>query len=123
MAQGWPEVPEWVFVSTVGTHREEGNFERVWRQLQRRAQREGIRPLKLSSTRHTWASLASSSGKRVRWVADQSGHSSPAFTLRIYAHALREEEADLSFADFGTDDGPRRPLPFPTRKPTKTPPT
>ena len=30
----------------------------------------------------------------------------PAFTLRTYAHALREEEIDLSFADF---DGVGRP--------------
>ena len=33
-------------------------------------------------------------------------HADPAFTLRVYAHALREEETDLSFADFGE---PRRP--------------
>ena len=25
----------------------------------------------------------------------------PALTLRVYAHALREEEQDLSFRDFG----------------------
>jgi len=31
------------------------------------------------------------------------GHADPALTLRVYAHALREEETDLSFADF---DGP-----------------
>ena len=30
--------------------------------------------------------------------------------LRVYAHALREEETDLSFADFG---GPRRPYTAP----------
>jgi hypothetical protein len=35
----------------------------------------------------------------VRWVADQLGHSDPALTLRVYAHAMREEEHDLSFAD------------------------
>ena len=29
------------------------------------------------------------------------GHGSPEFTLRVYAHALREEEEDLSFLDFG----------------------
>lgn len=28
--------------------------------------------------------------------------SSPMLTLRTYAHAMREEEADLSFAEFGT---------------------
>src|SRR5262245_29169246 len=44
--------------------------------------------------------------KSVRWVADQLGHADPALTLRVYAHAMREEETDLSFAEFG---GPGRP--------------
>jgi len=35
----------------------------------------------------------------VRWVAQQLGHQDPAFTLRVYAHAVREEESDLSFAE------------------------
>ncbi len=47
-------------------------------------------------------------GKSVRWVADQLGHADPALTLRVYAHAMREEEPDLSLAEFG---GPGRPLP------------
>ena len=34
-------------------------------------------------------------------MASQLGHASPEFTLRVYAHALREEEEDLSFLDFG----------------------
>jgi len=46
----------------------------------------------------------------VRWVADQLGHADPALTLRVYAHAMREEEPDLSFAEFG---GPGRLYPAP----------
>ena len=38
--------------------------------------------------------------------ADQLGHSDPALTLRVYAHAMRNEETDLSFAEFGD---PKRP--------------
>jgi hypothetical protein len=60
-----------------------------------------MRPLRLHDARHTFASLALASGKSIRWVASQLGHGSPEFTLRVYAHALREEEADLSFLDFG----------------------
>jgi len=37
----------------------------------------------------------------VRWVASQLGHANPELTLRVYAHALREEEEDLGFLDFG----------------------
>jgi hypothetical protein len=76
--------------------------------LRRRAQKRGVRPLKLHCTRHTWASFALASGKSVRWVADQLGHSSPMLTLKTYAHAIREEEADLSFADFASVDGSER---------------
>ncbi len=35
-------------------------------------------------------------------MADQLGHSTPMLTLRTYAHSMREEEADLGFADFAT---------------------
>ena len=69
--------------------------------MRRRAQKQGVRPLKLHRTRHTWATAALGAGKSIRWVADQLGHSDPALTLRVYAHAMREEETDLSFADFG----------------------
>jgi hypothetical protein len=40
-------------------------------------------------------------------VAAQLGHANPELTLRVYAHALREEEADLSFLDFDRDSNPR----------------
>ena len=70
-------------------------------------------PVKLHCARHTWATLALRAGKSVRWVADQLGHADPALTLRVYAHAMREEEHDLSFADFGASAGSERPYPAP----------
>jgi len=81
-----------------------------------RAQALGVRPLRLHCTRHTWASLALASGKSVRWVAEQLGHADPALTLRVYAHAMREEESDLSFLEFGRDLGPGRPYTAPIPK-------
>ena len=39
----------------------------------------------------------------MRWVADVLGHQDPAFTLRVYAHAMRDEETDLAFAEIGRD--------------------
>ena len=50
--------------------------------------------------------MALASGKSIRWVADQLGHASTRMTLDTYAHAIREEETDLSFVDF---DVPARP--------------
>ena len=55
--------------------------------------------------------IALRAGKSVRWVADVLGHADPSLTLRVYAHALREEENDLSFLDF---DGAGRQQTAPT---------
>ena len=101
LSKGWPDVPEWLFPSETGGPLDEHNFERTWLRLRRRARKHGVRPLRLHCTRHTYASFALAAGKSVRWVAQQLGHSSPELTLRTYAHVLREEETDLSFADVG----------------------
>jgi hypothetical protein len=94
-------MPEWVFCSQTGGLLGERNFSRTWLRLRRRAQKAGVRPLKLHCTRHTYASTALAAGKSLRWVADQLGHQNPEFTLRTYAHLMPQEESDLSFADFG----------------------
>jgi len=105
--RGWPEVPEWVFPNQTGGLLDQDNFDRSWRRLRRRALKAGVRSFKLHCTRHTWASLALASGKSVKWVADQLGHASPMLTLKTYAHAMREEEGDLSFADFAASETPK----------------
>ena len=45
------------------------------------------------------------------------GHSSPMLTLKTYAHAMREEEVDLSFAEFEIDGGSKRLYPAPGSEP------
>ena len=67
--------------------------------------------IEVHAARHTWATLALEAGKSIRWVADQLGHADPALTLRVYAHAIREAEPDLSFVDFGVTE---RRYPSPT---------
>jgi integrase len=104
LRRGWSETPELVFCSEVGTALDERNVSRVWDRIRRRAQKQGVRFLKLHCARHTWATLALRAGKSVRWVADQLGHADPALTLRVYAHAMSDEESDLSFADFAGQD-------------------
>ena len=47
-------------------------------------------------------------------------------TLKTYAHAIREEEMDLSFANFEIRDDSKRPIRFRVHRRkanTKTPPT
>ena len=39
-------------------------------------------------------------------VAEQLGHADPALTPRLYAHAMREEEVDLSLAEFDANGAP-----------------
>jgi hypothetical protein len=41
--------------------------------------------------------LSLESGKSVKWVSQQLGHRSATLTLDTYAHALPDEEADLSY--------------------------
>jgi integrase len=57
LARDWPEIPEWVFCSTAGTPWEERNFNRLWYRLRRRAQKHGVRPLKLHTNRNMWATF------------------------------------------------------------------
>jgi len=100
LQKAWPSLPPWVFCSSAGTIWDAGNMSRRWERVWRKAHARGVRPLKLHAARHTWATLAFLARKSPRWVADQLGHADPALTLRFYAHALREEETDLSFAEF-----------------------
>ena len=67
-----------------------------------------MRSRRIHDSRHTRATLALHAGKNIRWVANQSGHVNPAFTLRTYARALLEEGSHLSVADFGGPGWPSR---------------
>lgn len=72
----------------------------------RRAQKLGVRPLKLHAARHTFATLALQAGRSLRFVAEPLGHANPALTLRVHAHAVPVEGGDLAFADFGSTQDP-----------------
>ncbi len=85
---------------------------------------EGVTAHKL---RHTFASILFVRGEDPPYVMAQLGHTDPAFTLRIYAHAMRHDEGDKErlkalvegrdWALLGTtraDDGPGAPQTEPT---------
>jgi integrase len=108
LAKGSGELSPWVFSGANGQPLE-ANLGRAWARLQRRAQAVGVRALPLHSCRHFFATEALRAGRSVRWVAAQLGHSDPALTIRVYAHAMREEESDLRFADLSPVDAARSP--------------
>jgi hypothetical protein len=58
----------------------------------------GARPLTLHSLRHTFGTRSLESGKSVKWVSHQLGHRDASLTLNVYAHALPDEETDLSIS-------------------------
>jgi integrase len=51
---------------------------------------DGLTPHKL---RHSFGSLLVALGRDMRVVMDQMGHTDPAFTLRVYTHSMRSDEA------------------------------
>ena len=50
--------------------------------------------LTLHGLRHTFASILVALGEDRGHVMDQVGHTDPAFTLRVYRHAMRREDGD-----------------------------
>jgi integrase len=66
--------------------------------------------------RRTWAMLALTAGRDVRWVMAQMGHDDPSLTLQVYAQAIQRQRVDyelvwklMRFTDEeDTWTGPRR---------------
>lgn len=42
-------------------------------------------------------------GKSVKWVAQVLGHADATITLQVYAHAMPEDDMDLSLTEFDGD--------------------
>ena len=105
LKHGWAEIPELVFCSEKGGALDERNINRSWARVRRKAQKKGVRPLRLHDLRHTFASIALASGKSVVWVKAQLGHHSAKLTLETYSHFMPSEETDLSFLDFAASNG------------------
>jgi integrase len=57
----------------------------VWTPILRQA---GLRYRKPHTLRHTFASLLIECGESLKYVQEQLGHHSPAFTLAVYGHLL-----------------------------------
>lgn len=83
-----------VFVSRSGSYLQKSNFIRqVWRTVVRAAK---VREQPFHSLRHSHASSLLRSGTNIRAVSKRLGHADPAMTLRVYAHVLPGEDAQLA---------------------------
>jgi integrase len=120
-----------VFPTSSGSRRDKDNArEHVIRPVVAHAEtllaRRGQQPLPEGVTahklRHTFASILFVRGEDPPYVMAQLGHTDPAFTLRVYAHAMRRDEGDTErlkalvegreWAPLGTtssDEGPEAP--------------
>jgi integrase len=101
-AAGGPDDP--VFVTATGARRRVDNArQRVMEPVIRRAERalaeQHAQPLPDGLTahklRHTFASILAALNTPMPEVIAQLGHTDPAFTLRVYAHTMRRDEAEI----------------------------
>jgi integrase len=86
--------------------------EAVSKVFDRRVTRFRLPRITFHDTRHTWATLALQAGVHPKVVSDRLGHSSVAFTLDVYSHAIEglDDDAAARVADLirrGTRVQPR----------------
>jgi integrase len=93
---GWAD-GGFVFASEDGRALQPWRISFAFQQLRRRAD---LPQIPLHGLRHTYATLALSSGINPRIVSGRLGHSTVAFTLDVYSHVLpqADEEAAVKIA-------------------------
>jgi integrase len=94
---------------TAGPIRDDSWRNNVWTPMLRRA---GLRYRKPHTLRHTYASLLIEAGESLKYVQEQLGHHSPAFTLAVYGHLLpRGDRRAVDRLDEATNRHPRATAP------------
>ncbi len=85
-ANGWKEIPLWVFCSETGGLLHPHNLrDRVFYRLLKAA---GLRQVRFHDLRHTFASLLLQQGESPVYVKEQMGHSSIQITVDLYGHLI-----------------------------------
>ena len=83
LAQGWGEVPAWVFTEDGKRPLAYQPFAKAWDKAQAQV---GIMRRRIHDLRHTYASLRVAKGDNLADVSKQLGHHSVKFTLDAYYH-------------------------------------
>ncbi len=85
-ANGWAEIPLWVFCSETGGLLHPHNLrDRVFYRLLKAA---GLRQVRFHDLRHTFASLLLQQGESPVYVKEQMGHSSIQVTVDLYGQLI-----------------------------------
>jgi integrase len=87
-----------VFTSEVGTPLDQSNVNHTRRRIETKA---GVRHATMHDLRHLNVSLRRRQGQDAKLIADQVGHTDPAFTTRLYTHLFEDdrEAAAVSLAE------------------------
>ncbi len=90
--------PEWTESGYIFTTKDGGALEPRWvsKQFGRLARSAALPRIPLHGLRHTYATLALSSGVNPRIVSGRLGHSTVALTLDVYSHVLPQADADAA---------------------------
>ena len=104
--------PDWTDSGYVFTTQAGGalNPDGVSKLFKRACARLKLPPIRLQVLRHTAASLMLAAGENPRLVSERLGHSTPAFTLHVYAHVHPGEQraaAERLARLVGVDDSER----------------
>ena len=80
------DVPEWIFISEIGTPLIEGHWrERVFKKILEKAK---MRQIRIHDIRHTYASQLIQDNRSLAYIKDQLGHHSIQVTVDIYGHLV-----------------------------------
>jgi integrase len=98
--------PERVFSMPTGAPIHDDSFRNyIWAPILRRT---GLRYRKPHTLRHTFASLLIEGGESLKYVQEQLGHHSPAYTLAVYGHLIpRGDRRAVDRLDDATERNPR----------------
>ena len=82
-----------VFTNAHGGPIDPNNVDRDYERLVKKA---GVKRIRIHDLRHSYATLALSTGEHVKVVSETLGHEDVATTLRTYAHVLPEQRRALA---------------------------
>jgi integrase len=92
VGEGWQD-HDLVFTAAHGGPIHPDNLDRDFKRLVKLA---GVKPIRIHDCRHSYATLALSTGEHVKVVSDTLGHTDISMTLQTYAHVIPAQRVALA---------------------------